>query len=1228
MARLEALTNKSKNIVKKISKKARILMIIFVVSLVLFWVLSIVKNSLVGTLYDQKAYLMWSEGGAGSTQVSMYFDPAVKINDFAIGSVKNLISKELSDTLNHDEYVFDEDDPFAGPFTSSYCAFGKVNISSSETTQIQDVNAVGIGDEFFSIHPLDLKTGQFFSGNDLMKDKVILDSNTAFALFGSYDCIGLTVRIGDMPHIVSGVYDPDQSKLSKIAGSDGGYIFISCESLSNYGTTDGITNIEIVATEPVSHYIYQVLNNTEKTKFPQGSYEIVENSTRFSMESILSNVILNYPERTMRKNKIVFPYWENIARVYENYCAVIVVFQLLCLLVALIIAMYAILSLINNSEKLFQFIKKHLSIVILLFIPIFLTGCGNKEDTTNNLYKLQNLEIDGISSLTGYTFMNDGSNVIFYGESDSPDYGKEAHFVIFDYAGNVTKHFVYQEEEGSQNNYFVSKDGYIYAINYISSDNQFSLQEYVNEPNDMDNSDMDYSNTDIDYSDTEYSDEEYSEADTSDSDYTDNEEAYDEEVDNTEDSSEGKTAEESTAGGNDDSVIDISVDAIKKTDEEIKKKDSENTASQPKKEEGENQDKSDEEHYDGDDKEKELYLTKADFNGKNIATINLSKRSETCELFSDDYNPYRMSLIADENNTYALYDKKLIILDNEFNTCELMETGRLDKNILEATLSYNNNGDIYAIYTDTSYDIFAGKVDLANGKITKSTKFENEKYYCNVYRGLNYDFLINKGSIIYGVDLEKGYSKIADLTLSDISTDYIPSICEIDNDHFMAVYSSIADDNYYLGYFTKTDKLESATKTTITIAMTSSDYSLKRAVAKFNSENNDYSIRIMDYSAIYGGNDNNVAIEKLNTDIITGNMPDLLVTSTDLPINTYINKGLLEDIYPYFENDPDIDIEDYNTHIFDLYSKDGKLYRLVPSYSLRTVAIKAKYAKGRTSWSVEEAQKTMAEAGTELFFPFSDRKDVLNNCMIMANSQFINWETGECNFDGEEFKEMLKFIKSFPTQQELETSGQWSRIASKYDVMFRSDLVLCEVMYVQDFVFYQSEIKGQFGEDVTLIGFPNDVGMGNSIAPGMSISMSSKTKEKEACWEFMKFLLSEDFQRKNIFEFPVSNVVFNEKLDSAKEEMCFIYEYDGVVEKFPLTFYLNGIEIPIPPFTEEEANYIVDVINKTTNTSDTDPKILSIIAEECQDYFEGRATVDEVANRVQSRAQIYLYESQ
>ena len=180
-----------------------------------------------------------------------------------------------------------------------------------------------------------------------MQDFIILDEEAAWQLFGSNDIEGMNVMINGVPHYVAGVIRREKGRLAENAGLQKSVIYVSNETLSQYGISEGIGCYEIVAPNPVKKFVY----NTVKEKFGLKEEEmtVVENSSRYSVEAMIP-VMLDFGTRSMQNAAIHLPYWENMARGYEDIRAVILFLQMILLLIpALIVLVFLIIKWKNRK---------------------------------------------------------------------------------------------------------------------------------------------------------------------------------------------------------------------------------------------------------------------------------------------------------------------------------------------------------------------------------------------------------------------------------------------------------------------------------------------------------------------------------------------------------------------------------------------------------------------------------------------------------------------------------------------------------------------------------------------------------------------------------------------------------------------------------------------------------------------------------------------------------------
>ena len=308
--------------------KKRIVGISAAISFVVFLILLFVIDHLANGITDQQMAKRWSDGKDFS-QISCFFSVNSGITQDRIQELEHSIDSALSDAA----VVQESENPSARLWADAYCANGTIALSSDKGSLQAD--AIGIGGDFFLFHPLKLVSGSYFSGNDLMQDYCVIDREAAWQLFGASDVAGMYVYISGIPHIVTGVVERPAGRLEKGAGLDSTLVYVSYQTLEELGRSNGINYYEIIMPNPVTdfaeNYIRQNLGSNERET------EVVENSDRYSFLARIK-MIGQLGIRSMNGKAIIYPYWENIARGYEDIFGVLTFLELLFLAYALVIA--------------------------------------------------------------------------------------------------------------------------------------------------------------------------------------------------------------------------------------------------------------------------------------------------------------------------------------------------------------------------------------------------------------------------------------------------------------------------------------------------------------------------------------------------------------------------------------------------------------------------------------------------------------------------------------------------------------------------------------------------------------------------------------------------------------------------------------------------------------------------------------------------------------------------
>lgn len=205
-------------------------------------------------------------------------------------------------------------------YLDAYSGSASVTVKSEGGSA--SVKAVGVGGDFFYFHPLLLRSGSYIRSEDLMDDLVVLDEEMAWRLFGGTDLTGLTVYLNNEPFVVSGVVSREDDFATKRAYAGDGGVYLSFSALQRLVESASIDCYEIVMPNPIRNFAKGILEDS----FTGG--EVVENTGRFSLER-LGALLRSFAGRSMRLNGVIYPYWENAARLVEDYAALLLVLTVL-----------------------------------------------------------------------------------------------------------------------------------------------------------------------------------------------------------------------------------------------------------------------------------------------------------------------------------------------------------------------------------------------------------------------------------------------------------------------------------------------------------------------------------------------------------------------------------------------------------------------------------------------------------------------------------------------------------------------------------------------------------------------------------------------------------------------------------------------------------------------------------------------------------------------------------
>ena len=296
-------------------------------ALLLALLLEGISDRLSGGLKSQQMASRWSEK-RDVAQISCFFAAGSNVTPDTFVAFEHGLDSALMEA----SITLDGKNPGARLWVDAYSAPGEIFLQS-DYGSVQS-RALGVGGEFFLFHPLKLLSGNYFSGDTLNQDYCMLDQDLAWQLYGSNDVAGKYLSVNDQLLVISGVVERPQGKLYTAAGLEKPLVYLPYETLQKLGKCGEINHYEILMPNPVEGFAGKIVE--EKIGVSGEQTEIINNSERYGFLQRLTLWTKLYT-RSMNGKAIIYPYWENIARYYEDVLARISVVILACIAYAVLV---------------------------------------------------------------------------------------------------------------------------------------------------------------------------------------------------------------------------------------------------------------------------------------------------------------------------------------------------------------------------------------------------------------------------------------------------------------------------------------------------------------------------------------------------------------------------------------------------------------------------------------------------------------------------------------------------------------------------------------------------------------------------------------------------------------------------------------------------------------------------------------------------------------------------
>lgn len=610
--------------------------------------------------------------------------------------------------------------------------------------------------------------------------------------------------------------------------------------------------------------------------------------------------------------------------------------------------------------------------------------------------------------------------------------------------------------------------------------------------------------------------------------------------------------------------------------------------------------------------EKTEYLLKTiDENGTEINSVDFT---EAAEYFLNGLYVWGFGMDG-SGNFYVTDYNNVMVFDKDGTYKGFIET----ENGIEKFVT-DKNGDVYIWqWTGNGYGLF--KIDIPEGTSEEKPQavnmpFEGYNNHIISGNGVDTDFYVYDNESLYSWNIGEEPQKLLDWVKAGVSVIEVSDVFYAGNDTFVCAGKSFP---HKYPKFSKLTKQLVSTGGRKEIILAGTEYSIssyiKNQVVKFNAANDKYFVTVKEYK------DEN--INQLNLDLTGGNIPDILITDSYTPTETYIAKGVFADLYEFIDGDGELKREDFVPNLLTSFETDGKLYRFTDSFTVYTVIGKTSIFGDDMGITVERLNEIAASRPpeTELFAGFT-KTDILTYAMEMSGSEFIDFKNGSCNFNSESFIKMLEFANGYISDIDFATyfdDAFWGR----FDTMFADESALLMVTYLTDYMDIFSFEHAQFDDPVTAVGFPCKDRIGTSFVVDSGFSIAEKSPNKEGAWEFVRTLLLPEYQD-CIVQFPVRKDSLDKYAASAMK-----YDPDRIINPLVMMggMALSSGVAELPALKQEDVDKVNEVIASANGIMSYNSSVLEIITEEAGSYFSGSKSPEDAAALIQTRVQLYLDEN-
>ncbi len=391
---------------------------------------------------------------------------------------------------------------------------------------------------------------------------------------------------------------------------------------------------------------------------------------------------------------------------------------------------------------------------------------------------------------------------------------------------------------------------------------------------------------------------------------------------------------------------------------------------------------------------------------------------------------------------------------------------------------------------------------------------------------------------------------------------------------------------------------------------------IQQAVEAYNLSEPAVFVKLLDYSDRAAQQNNfSTGPEMLANDMRNWAGPDILILSSGMDLANWTARGMLCDLYPYIDSDPELARSDFLPGILKACEYGGELPTVVASFLIHTAVGDSDVVGATPGWTWQEYHALTAAWPQAVPFYSLDRKTTLHYLLQQGGTALIDYANRTAALDSPAFIQLLQTTAGYPAESGDPMADPKPHLASREALLRQCFPGGYRDVLVQEYLF---------DGPVTYKGFPG--GSGSAAVSGLRFAITTKCKTPEAAWAFLRTLLLPEFQNQlaaqNVFPLRADSLQAMAAAAMQPTETDFItpgHLDPTTLTEAQLDYFKQGI-------TQAQADQITALVLSVDTLYQYNRNIADILYEEADAFYNGVRTAAEAAAIMQDRVQTYLEE--